>query len=309
IVATREGKGRFADFGDFLRKVEAVACNKKTVESLCRAGAFDSLGHSRKGLVSVCAEAVDAVLDTKRNEAIGQFDLFGGGDDDAEPGGGGLFDVAVPMGEWEKSVLLAYEREMLGLYVSDHPLLGVEHVLAAAVDCPVSAVAETDDGRTVTGGGILSAVTRRITKQGNAWAAVQLEDLEGSIEVMFFPASYAAAAVHLVEDAVVLVRGRVDKREDTPKLIANELIIPDLSVGPRGPVVVQLPTQRVTPPVVERFKEVLTQHPGTTEVHLQLVSGPRTTVVRLDDRLRVTATPSLFADLKALLGPGCLPVG
>jgi DNA polymerase-3 subunit alpha len=84
---------------------------------------------------------------------------------------------------------------------------------------------------------------------------VTLEDLEGAVEVMFFPATYQSAAVHLVEDAVVLVRGRVDKRDDTPKIVANEVIIPDLSTGPRGPVVVQLPTQRVTPPIVERFKE------------------------------------------------------
>ena len=137
---------------------------------------------------------------------------------------------------------------------------------------------------------------------------MQLEDLEGSIDMMFFPASYLAASVHLVEDAVVLVRGRVDKREDIPKIIANEVIIPDLSIGPRGPVVVSIPTQRCTPPVVERFKEVLASHPGTTEVHLQLVNGERTTLVRLDDRLRVNAPPALFAGLKALLGSGCLGV-
>ncbi len=95
--------------------------------------------------------------------------------------------------------------------------------------------------------------------------------------------------MQLVEDAVVLVRGRVDKREDVPKIVARELIVPDLSTGPRGPVVVNLPTARCTPPVVERFKEVLGAHPGTTEVHLQLISGGRTTVVRLDDRLRVAA--------------------
>jgi len=307
IVATREGKGRFADFGDFLRKVEAVACNKKTVESLCKAGAFDSLGHSRKGLVHVHAEAIEACMETKRAEAIGQFDLFGA--DDAAPGGGGLFDVVVPMGEWEKSVLLTYEREMLGLYVSDHPLFGVEHLIANAVDVSVSQLAECDDGRTVVVGGILSSVTRKMTKQGNPWALVTLEDLEGAVEVMFFPQSYVSAAVHLVEDAVVLVRGRVDRREDVPKLIANEVTVPDLSVGPRGPVVVSLPTPRVTPPVVERFKEVLASHPGTTDVHLQLVHGDKTTVVRLDDALRVRATPALFADLKALLGSGCLPTG
>jgi DNA polymerase-3 subunit alpha len=308
VVRTRETKGRFADFSDFLRKVDAVACNKKTVESLCKAGAFDSLGHSRKGLVAVHAEAIDACMDTKRNEAIGQFDLFGGGDEDGA-GDGGLFDVAVPTGEWEKPVLLTYEREMLGLYVSDHPLFGVEHVLAGAVDLPVSGLAECDDGRTVVVGGILSSVTRKMTKQGNPWALVTLEDLEGAVEVMFFPQSYVNAAVHLVEDAVVLVRGRVDKREDVPKIIANEITVPDLSVGPRGPVVVSIPTPRCTPPVVERFKEVLSSHPGTTDVHLQLVHGGRTTVVRLDDGLRVRATPALFADLKALLGTGCLPAG
>jgi DNA polymerase-3 subunit alpha len=309
IIATRTAKGRFADFADYLRKVEAVACNKKTVESLCKAGAFDSLGHTRKGLVSIHAEAIDACLDTKRAEAIGQFDLFGGGDESGDDLGGGVFDFRVPVGEWEKSVLLTYEREMLGLYVSDHPLFGVEHVIASAVDCPISALADREDGSNVIVGGILSGVTRKMTKQGNAWALVSLEDLAGAVEVLFFPASYQVAAVHLVEDAVVLVRGRVDKREDIPKIIANEVIIPDLSTGPRGPVIVSIPTPRCTPPVVERFKEVLGHHPGTTEVHLQLVNGGKTTVVRLDDRLRVTATPALFADLKALLGPGCLPVG
>ncbi len=307
IVRTREATGRFADFGDFLRKVEAVACNKKTVESLCKAGAFDSLGHSRKGLVHVHAEAIDACMETKRAEAIGQFDLFGG--DDAGAGEGGLFDVAVPMGEWDKSVLLTYEREMLGLYVSDHPLFGVEHLIASAVDVPVSGLSECDDGRTVVIGGILSAVTRKTTKQGNPWAMAVLEDLAGAVEVLFFPQTYVSAAVHLVEDAVLLVRGRVDRRDEVPKLIASEVTVPDLSVGPRGPVVVSIPTPRCTPPVVERFKEVLASHPGTTDVHLQLVGSDKTTLVRLDDALRVRATPALFADLKALLGTGCLPTG
>ena len=306
VVASRTAKGRFADFSDYLKKVDAVACNKKLIESLCKAGAFDSLGHARKGLVSVHAEAIDAVMETKRAEAIGQYDLFGGGDDSAEEG---VFDVRVPTGEWDKTLLLAYEREMLGLYVSDHPLFGVEHLISQAVDCSVSALAERDDGAQITVGGILSSVTRKVTKKGDSWALVVLEDLEGAVEVMFFPASYQAAATQLVEDAVVLVRGRLDKRDDVPKIIASELVVPDLSTGPRGPVVVSLPTLRCTPPIVERFKEVLASHPGTTEVHLQLVTGAKTTLVKLDDRLRVRATPALFADLKALLGPGCLPGG
>jgi DNA polymerase-3 subunit alpha len=304
IVKTRQDKGRFESFADYLGKVEVVGVNKKTVESLIKAGAFDSLGEPRKGLHQVHADAIDACVDVKRAEAIGQFDLFGGSEESSE-----VFDVRVPMGEWDKAVLLAYEREMLGLYVSDHPLFGVEHVIAAHVDTPISGIIDKDDGSSVVVGGLLSSVTRKVTKQGNAWAAVQLEDLEGSVEVMFFPATYQLAAVHLVEDAVVLIRGRVDKRDDTPKLIASDITVPDLSVGPRGPVTISLPTARCTPPVVERLKEVLRNHPGTTDVLLQLTTGAKTTVLRLDDGHRVTASASLFADLKALLGPGCLPLG
>ncbi|MCU1588733.1 MAG: polymerase alpha subunit, partial [Frankiales bacterium] len=305
IVATRTAKGRFLDFSDYLKKVEPVAVNKKTVESLIKAGAFDSLGHPRKGLHLVHAESIDACLETKRAESIGQYDLFGS-DEDLDAGGGGVFDVRIPHGEWDKAVLLAYEREMLGLYVSDHPLLGVEHVISAAVDCPISALVDRDSGSSVIVGGILSSVARKLTKQGNAWAQVQLEDLEGAVDVMFFPQTYMSAAVHLVEDAVVLIRGRIDKQEDTLKLIASDITVPDLSTGPRGPVVLTMATPRCTPPVVEKLKEVLAAHPGTTEVHLQLTGSAKSTIVKLDDRLRVTATASLFADLKALLGPGCL---
>jgi DNA polymerase III subunit alpha len=306
IVRTRRAKGAYADFPDFLRKVDALACNKRLVESLIKAGAFDSLGHTRRGLSQIHAEAIDACLETKRAEAIGQFDLFGG--DDAAVPADDSFAVAIPVGEWEKTALLAYEREMLGLYVSDHPLFGIEHVLAAAVDCPVSALTGEGvaEGSVVTLGGIISGVQRKTTRQGQPWAIVTLEDLEGSVEVMFFPKSYEAAALSIAEDAVVLVRGRIDRREDPPRFVGMELSVPDLAEGPRGPLVISLPTPRCTPPVVERLKEVLAAHPGTTEVHLQLVSGTRTTVLRLEDGLRVTATPALMADLKHLLGVGCL---
>ena len=309
IARVRESKGKFTDFHDFLRKVEAMACNKRVVESLIKAGAFDSLGHTRRGLLSIHAEAIDACLDTKRAEAAGQFSLFGGAEDVVDAvGGSSEFEVTIPIGEWEKKILLTYEREMLGLYVSDHPLLGVEHVLAAASDqsvaaCMTDAVA---DGAVVTVGGIISSLQRKVTKQGNPWALIQLEDLDGAIEVMFFPATYSSCAHALVEDEVVLVRGRVDKREDVPRLIAMELSVPDLSDGPRGPLTVSLPAARCTPPLVDRLKEVLGAHPGTTEVRLQLVSPSRTTVLRLDDSLRVTVTASVMGDLKELLGPACV---
>jgi DNA polymerase III subunit alpha len=308
IVASRKAKGRFIDFYDFLRKVDAVVCNKRTVESLIKSGAFDSHGHTRRGLTAIHADAIDAFMETKRNEAIGQFDLFSlGGDTEA-----GSADVVatppIPVGEWDKTALLAAERDMLGLYVSDHPLFGVEHILSAAADCSISQLTSDDDrsdGQIVTVAGLISGLQRKITKQGSPWAIATLEDLEGVIDVMVFPQTYQLVATQLVEDAVIVVRGRLDKREDQPKLVAMELTLPDLSEGPRGPIVITLPVARCVPPVVDRLKEVLATHPGVTEVHLQLQQAAgRTTVMRLDDRLRVSPGPALFGDLKALLGPG-----
>ena len=319
VVATRRAKGRFADFADFLRKVEPCACNKRVVESLIKAGAFDSMGHSRRGLLHIHAEAIDACLDTKRAEAVGQFDLFSSAEQPADDQGvdtgpfqTGPFAVAVPAGEWDKRDLLAFEREMLGLYVSDHPLFGVEHVLAGVADTPCMRLFEEStlaDGATVTVAGILSSITRRVTKAGKPWAVAALEDLEAAVEVMFFPQTYEQYGTLLAEDTVVCVRGRVDRREDVPKLIARDLSLPDLSTTPRGPVVIAMPATRCTPPVVDRLREVLATHPGTTEVHLALQSGAATTRLRLDERLRVAATPALMGDLKALLGSAAIGGG
>jgi DNA polymerase III subunit alpha len=280
IVATRREKGRFVDFGDFLAKVEAVVCNKRTVESLIKAGAFDSLGASRRGLVLVHADAIDNVLETKRAEAIGQFDLFGGGGEpDVAPTLG--FELHIPPGEWDKTVLLAAERDMLGLYVSDHPLLGVEHILAEAADCSIIQLGEDEyaDGAMVTVAGLVTSVQRKTTKDGKVWALATVEDLAGVVEVRFFAQAYQLIATQLAEDVVVVIKGRIDKREDVPRLIAMEMSLPDLSVGDRGPVVITLPATRCIPPVVERLKEVLASHPGVTDVHLQLLSGSKTTVV------------------------------
>ncbi|SOD74309.1 DNA polymerase III alpha subunit [Jatrophihabitans sp. GAS493] len=308
IVASRKAKGDFLDFPDFLRKVDAVVCNKRTIEALIKAGAFDSLGHKRRGLVNVFEPAVDAVLDTKKAEAVGQFDLFGFGDGGADSPLDDVFAVKVPDIEWDKSVLLAFEREMLGLYVSDHPLFGLEHVLAAAADHSVATlIAEaTDEPQSVTVAGILSSVNRRVTKAGAPWAQATLEDLEGSIDVMFFPATYAQVGINIAEDAVVVLRGRTDSREDTVKLIVSDLTVPDLKIGgaevARGPVLVSIAPARCTPPLVDRLREVLSAHPGTTEVHLQLLNGERNHVLRVGDNYRVTPSASLMGDLKALLG-------
>lgn len=307
IKKARESKGAFTSFGDFLAKVDGQVCNKKTLESLIKGGAFDSLGHSRRGLVSIYLEALDSISETKRAEAIGQFDLFGA----AHDGQVAQMDLDYPVDEWDKRTLLSHEREMLGLYVSDHPLFGVESVLASIADKPISAISGEDSSHShndeiVTIAGLITGIQRKLTRQGAAWAIITLEDLSGAIDVMAFSSTYNQCATMLGEDVIVLAKGRVDRREEVPRFVLMEMSLPDLQQERKGPLVITLPLARCTPPVVERMKEVLRSHPGTTDVHLRLESATENTLLTIDEGLKVSATASLSADLKALLGPGCL---
>ncbi|MGB3335436.1 MAG: DNA polymerase III subunit alpha [Mycobacterium sp.] len=308
LITTRTHKGRFTDFSDYLNKIDIAACNKKVTESLIKAGAFDSLGHPRKGLFLVHTDAVDSVLGTKKAEAVGQFDLFGGGDGESA-GTDAVFGIKVPDEEWADKHKLALEREMLGLYVSGHPLNGIAHLLAAQVDTQIPAILEGDVAADtqVRVGGILASVNRRVNKNGLPWASAQLEDLTGGIEVMFFPQTYSAYGADVADDAVVLVSAKVNIRDDRISLIANELVVPDFSANaPDRPLAVSLPTRQCTMDKVSALKQVLTRHPGTAQVQLRLISGERITVLELDPSLRVTPSSALMGDLKALLGPGCL---
>ncbi|ANS78261.1 DNA polymerase III alpha subunit [Serinicoccus hydrothermalis] len=312
IVATREEKGAFTSFEDFLRKCPAVVCNKRTIESLCKAGAFDSLGHTRQGLVTVHERYVEALADEKKQEAIGQDSLFsglsfGGGGDDADEGAGIQIVTLppIPAIEWDKTARLAFEREMLGLYVSDHPLNGIEHILSQHASASILQLVGEDgakDGDFVTVAGLITNLQLKRTKNGDPYARASVEDMAGSLDVVFWPKTYMTISTMLAEDTVVVVKGRL-KKDDSTELMANEMTLPDIKAGPRGPVVLNLPLTRVTDGLAHRLKTVLADHPGATDVHVKLTQPGRTVLLKLDESLRVTATPELFGDLKALLGP------
>ncbi|MEO6998118.1 MAG: OB-fold nucleic acid binding domain-containing protein, partial [Terracoccus sp.] len=318
IVRSREEKGAFASFKDFLSKVPAVVCNKRTIESLIKGGAFDSLGESRRGQVEVHERYIDALIEVKKQEAIGQDSLFGAlmgdtGDEGAVggPGGPGTFDglPPVPSMEWDKATLLSFEREMLGLYVSDHPLFGIEHILATHADTPIATLMGEEgrpDGTPVTVAGLITSLQLKRTKKGDLWAIATVEDLDGAIECLFFPSAYVTYSTMLAQDTVCAVKGRVSARDDSISIFAQELTIPDIREGPRGPVVLTLPLAQVTTARAERLKDILREHPGATEVQLKLVQPGRSVLMSLGDTHRVTATSALFGDLKAQFGPAVL---
>jgi DNA polymerase III subunit alpha len=309
LVQARTERGRFADFADFMDKVPVTVCNKRVLESLIKAGAFETMGYTRRSLAAKHEEAADLYIDLKRNEAIGQDSLFGELDGAVD----GMSLQIPEIGEWDKRTLLAHERDMLGLYVSDHPLNGLEHVLAQASDVTIGQLVtdeERPEGAVVTVAGLVTSVVRKTTRKGDIYAVVSLEDLEGAVDVMVFPSAYQLSSTLLIEDSVLLITGKVKRaRDEGMELTALEIAVPDLSTGANdGPIVITMPAVRVTPPIVTQLKEVLATHPGVAEVHLRLQSAGRTRVMRLDQRLRVSPSPALKADLKALLGPSCLSV-
>jgi DNA polymerase-3 subunit alpha len=309
MVAAREGQGAFTSFKDYLLKVPAVVCNKRTIESLIKAGAFDSLGHPRRALAMVHEEAIDSVITLKRNEAIGQFDLFAGFEDQ-EPEASLTTEIP-DLPEWEKKDKLAFEREMLGLYVSDHPLQGLEGLLSQFADQSITSILGEEgpqDGAIITIAGMITSLSRRIAKaSGNAYARAEIEDIGGSMEVMFFGQVYGPIASVLAEDLIVVVKGRLQRRDDgAVTLNAMELSVPDVSEGVNGPVVITLPTHKATEPVVTELRDVLRTHRGNSEVRLNLTGDTKVEVMGLPLHLRVNPNPALFGDLKVLLGPACL---
>ena len=291
--------GAFNTFHDFVDRVDVSALNKRTVESLIKAGAFDAMGYPRKGLTVVYEQILDGTLERRRNEEMGQFSLFAG-----EPGEVSHGRIDVPDLVWPQKIRLAFEKEMLGLYVSDHPLLSVGRSLAAATTTTVSQLVELVDKTSVTVGGLVAGITRRWTRNGDPMIFFQLEDLEGSVEVVAFPRTVNDYGHVVIEDAVVIVSGHLDHRGDEVKVMARE--IKELEIRDDSMVRLKTTASSLTPEMVSRLKTILSNHPGPAPVYLNMTSDQGVKVLKLSDAHRVEPRTALFAELKELLGPSAI---
>jgi DNA polymerase-3 subunit alpha len=297
--------------------------NKRTVESLIKAGAFDSLGHPRKGLCLVFEQVVDRTLARRREAELGIMSLFAGLDDSGTSGTGNgangetagtvSFDdsrVPIPDVEFDKAQRLSFEKEMLGLYVSDHPLMGMETALAKHADCTITELRELGPGvangnrdsevRVV--GGVVTNLVRKYTKSGDQMATFVLEDLEASIETFVFPSAMRQFGALLEEDVAVCVRGRIDTRDDQPKLVCMGLTRPQLVADDGPPLRICLPLASLTDSLLEGLKQLLVDHPGPSPVFLHV--GAK--VLRLPDELNVDARSGVVAEVRVLLGPNAV---
>ena len=300
IVEERVANGPYEDFYDFCDRVPISVLNKRSLEALIKAGAFESCGHSRQGLLLVAEQIVDQVVNRRREADMGIQTLFGELD---ESSGGFDERVDVPEDEVDEKTKLAWEKEMLGLYVSSHPLYGVDASLRRATDCAIADAGSQppyEDGRDpfITLGGVVSNLQRKFTRGGDAMAVFDLEDLQSSIEVTVFPKTMAEHGHQLDDDAVLLVGGRIDTRDDEPKFIANRLNYFEPAKGP-SELRLTVPSHQISDKLVDALKELLSQHPGDTAVFLHL--GKQT--VQLPDSFRVDPSNGLAGELRVLLGP------
>ena len=344
IVAEREQGGPFVDFYDFCERVDPQVLNKRTVESLIKAGAFDSLGHPRKGLCLVFEQIVDTVVIRRKNEAVGVFDLFsslgdggggggaggagggaaggggaggdgggggggggvggdGGGDGGGGVGGGDSPDrTPIPNDEFDKMQKLAFEKEMLGLYVSDHPLMGAEAALRKHTETTIRELRELREGDVRWVGGVVTGLSRRYTKKGDLMGTFTLEDLESAIEVWMFPRVMQEFGHLLADDAIVCVKGRLDMRDDAPKLTCLELKRPELVLDGGPPLTLKMPLNTFSDTKATELKMILAQHPGDSPVFL-VVGDKR---LRLPDEFNVDTRNGLCAELRVLLGADCI---
>lgn len=304
IISARE-EGEYTSFQDFLDKVPLPVCNKRAIDSLIKAGAFDKFGHSRKALALKSDEAVDAIVAQKRNEAAGQFDLFAGMGMDASDGPG--FTVEIPdIPEWDKKTKLDFERDMVGLYVSDHPLSGLEVAVGRAADTEIVSIISGEDradGEQVRVAGLITQInTRASKKNGRLWAQVTLEDLTGSITINVFPATYEKIGDALVADTLVSFTCRVSNREGDIQLNAQSLTPVDTAGADERPFQITIPEERCTTETIGQLKTILSNYRGLTPVRIKVLRSDSSVVVEVAKDYFVTSGPSLASDVSVLLG-------
>ncbi len=320
LLAARNKGGPFSSFDDFCRRVDPSCLNKKVIESLAKAGGFDCLGVKRGDLLErdprnggLCmsegaTRLVEAVLAERKAEEAGQYSFFAGEPEVRHfsvPGATVKLDGVGD--DIANGDLLKAEKEMLGFYVSEHPLAAIQSAMRLQTDVEIPSLAEGPDGAVKVVGGILSRMVRKFTKKGDIWYQGVLEDMLANVEVTFWPQTVNETSPELLsDDALVIIKGRIELRDENVKVMALKVSRPDIS-GAADVLRIKLPAESLTQNRINDLKAVLASHPGSSPVHLHLSGGRNgDTVLKLGGGFTVELRNGLYAELQSVLGAGSL---
>jgi DNA polymerase-3 subunit alpha len=308
IIASRERDGRFVSFFDFCRRSDLHKVNKRVLEGLIKAGAFDSTGARRAQLMAVLDEAVDEAGAAQRAQERGQTSIFGGWEQDrdqaaAEDGSARLPDVP----EWDHQTLLKYERELTGFYITAHPLAPHAAAIREFSTASTQTLSEHGDGKEVKLCGIVAAVRTMTTKKGDRMAYFQLEDLQGLVEVIAFPDLYRTAVALLTPEHLIQVTGTIDRTEKGTRLKGLRIeSLMNLQAKGVSRVTIRLTDGPEALARLGELQEIIRRHPGPAAVSLTF----RLPSVEADTgalpRLGVLPSETFVADVEQVLGKGAV---
>jgi DNA polymerase-3 subunit alpha len=303
IITVRQRVGRFKSIYDFTEKVDSRLVNRKVIESLIKCGAMDSLGLFRSQLSAMVDRALEVAGGVQKDRMNGQMSFFETFEDQENFKKSYQETPNIP--EWPENQLLTYEKEMLGLYITKHPLAQFEKTLRTYSTCSTAGLRTRPDGEEVLIGGIISKVKFTMTRRTNEKMAIMsLEDLEGVVEVLVFPATFAKVAGMVKQDAIVFVKGRASLREEEPKIIAGEIApIDSVRMKYTRAVLIDLLTMGLETGSLEKLKKVLSRYPGRIPVYLRLSRpGKEKTVISIGNALLVEPHEGLVRDIEKIFG-------
>ncbi len=307
IIEARKKSEGFKDLFEFFRNIDTRVVNKKVIESLIKCGAFDRFGYKRSALFTIVDKLLTAASNFHKDRQGGQYSFFDvQGDTNAFRQS--LFIDIPNIPEWPENQLLAFEKEMLGFYITKHPLVNFEGLLKKLSNCPTKKLSSRKDGEEISIGGILSKVKFTTTKRtGEKMAIATLEDLDGTVEVLFFPSCYQKAANHIKKDKFIYIRGRLSLREEEPKIIANDAV--DLEDAPyKLSKAMKVSINNSSSPQTETFealKKILSQYQGTIPVYIAFALKDNEKVEMLIGKnLHIKPSSELVKEVEDLVGKG-----
>ena len=301
IIEVRKGEP-FASLHDFCERVDLRKVNKKVVEALIKCGALDSLGGKRAQYLAALEEAMDYGQKAQKEKATGQESLFGAEEIVSHKGNG--YGQLPQMEEWAENILLTFEKEALGFYITGHPLARHAAAIKRFATCDTAGLAERADKEEVKVCGIVSGIKEFTTKKGDRMAFVTLEDLSGFIEMVVFPEVYLAASELLKSEEPLLVSGSLDIGEETCKLMATEVLsLREVKERLTKRVHFRLSTPGLDEEQLRNLKDIMERHRGHCETLIHLTIPNRSeTLLRLPENLKVAASDEIMDDAERLFG-------